>query len=107
MAGKRAETLLEMMFFIKRYTLDRAWTDLTDAEFLWEPAPNTWSVRPVTESRTGQKVDEDTLLDNIEAGLPKGQREYEVPVETKEPELTTEAAEKLSHSRSPRLPPCW
>jgi vancomycin resistance protein YoaR len=49
----------------------------------------------VTESRIGQRVDEETLLDNIEAGLQEGQREYEVPVETKEPELTTEEAEGL------------
>ena len=52
MAGKRAETLLELMFFVKQYTLDRAWTGLTDDEFFWEPTPNTWSVRPVTETRT-------------------------------------------------------
>jgi hypothetical protein len=52
MAGKRAETLLEVTFFIKRFTLDRAWTGLTDDEFFWEPTPETWSVRPVTDSRT-------------------------------------------------------
>jgi hypothetical protein len=51
-AGKRAETLLEVMFFVKRFTLDRAWTGLTDAEFMWEPTPEAWSVRPTTESRT-------------------------------------------------------
>ena len=40
------------MFFIRRFTLERAWTGLTDDEFWWEPAPNTWSVRPASESRT-------------------------------------------------------
>ena len=49
----------------------------------------------VTESRTGQAVDEEKLLDDIEAGLPEGQREYEVSVETDEPDLTTEEAEGL------------
>jgi vancomycin resistance protein YoaR len=49
----------------------------------------------VTESRNGQTVDEDALLDNIEAGLQEGQHEYEVPIETQEPELTTDEAEKL------------
>jgi vancomycin resistance protein YoaR len=49
----------------------------------------------VTESQTGQKVDEEKLLDDIEAGLPEGKREYEVPVTTQEPKLTTEEAENL------------
>ena len=49
----------------------------------------------VTESRTGQRVDEEKLLSDIEAGLSEGQRGYEVTVETKEPELTTEKAEGL------------
>jgi hypothetical protein len=52
MAGKRAETLLAMTFFIKRFTLERAWTDLTDDEFFWQPTPDTWTVRPVSESCT-------------------------------------------------------
>jgi vancomycin resistance protein YoaR len=49
----------------------------------------------VTESRTGQKVDEEKLLSDMEAGLSEGRSEYEVPVETEEPELTTEEAEGL------------
>ena len=49
----------------------------------------------VTPSRTGQKVDEEKLLDDIEAGLLEGQREYEVPVVTDEPKLTTAEAEEL------------
>jgi vancomycin resistance protein YoaR len=48
-----------------------------------------------TESRTGQRVDEEKLLSDIEAGLSEGQREYEVAVKTEEPELTTEEAEGL------------
>jgi vancomycin resistance protein YoaR len=49
----------------------------------------------VTESRTGQEVDEEKLLNDIEAGLPEGQREYELAVVTDEPSLTTAEAEEL------------
>lgn len=49
----------------------------------------------VTRSRTGQKVDEEKLLDDLEAGLSEGEREYEIPVVTDEPELTTAEAEAL------------
>jgi vancomycin resistance protein YoaR len=49
----------------------------------------------VTESQAGQRVDEEKLLNDVEAGLSEGQREYEVPVEIEEPELTTEEAEGL------------
>jgi hypothetical protein len=41
-----------MTFFIKRFTLDRAWSGLTDDEFFWQPTPDTWSVRPVSERCT-------------------------------------------------------
>lgn len=41
-----------MMFFIELFTLNRAWSGLTDDEFLWEPTPGCWTVRPVEESRT-------------------------------------------------------
>ena len=40
------------MYFVERFTLTRAWTDLTDEEFFWEPVPNCWSVRPRAESRS-------------------------------------------------------
>jgi vancomycin resistance protein YoaR len=49
----------------------------------------------VTQSKTGQHVDEEKLLDDIEAGLPQGKGEYELPIVTDEPTLTTEEAEKL------------
>ena len=52
MAGKRAESLLELMYFIERFTLNRAWTGLTDDELFWEPAPGSWSIRPAAECRT-------------------------------------------------------
>jgi DinB superfamily len=45
MSGKRAGTLLELMQSIERFTLDRAWQDLADDEFFWEPFTAAWSVR--------------------------------------------------------------
>lgn len=38
-------------------------------------------------SRRGKKVDEETLLNDVEAGLFEGKAEYEVPVEIYEPFL--------------------
>jgi len=49
----------------------------------------------VRQSRSGQHVDEEKLLDDIEAGLPEGKSEYEVSIITDEPKLSTEEAEKL------------
>src|SRR5262249_632881 len=54
MAGKRAETLLEMMLFIEMYTLRRAWTDLTDDELLCEPTQAAWTVHRAAHHRTPQ-----------------------------------------------------
>jgi hypothetical protein len=45
MTGKRAGTLLELMDPIEYCTLARAWQDLTDDEFFWEPFTTTWSIR--------------------------------------------------------------
>jgi hypothetical protein len=52
MTGKRAETLLELMYQIEYFTLARAWAGLTDDEFFWEPYTTTWSVRRQDECRT-------------------------------------------------------
>ena len=52
MTGKRAETLLELMYQIEYFTLARAWAGLTDDEFFWEPFTTTWSVRRQDECRT-------------------------------------------------------
>jgi hypothetical protein len=49
---RRADTLLSMSYFIKTATLDRAWLDLTDDEFFWEPAPGSWSVRQRADCAT-------------------------------------------------------
>jgi hypothetical protein len=52
MTGKRAGTLLELMYRIEYFTLARAWDDLTDAEFFWEPFTMTWSIRRQDQCRT-------------------------------------------------------
>ena len=52
MPGKRGASLLEVMLVIELYTLERMWTDLTDAELFWEPVPNAWGVRRRAECRT-------------------------------------------------------
>jgi hypothetical protein len=52
LAGKRADTLLQMMQVIEWYTLQRVWTGLIDDELLWEPVPGSWGVRPRSECRT-------------------------------------------------------
>jgi hypothetical protein len=40
------------MLFIEMFTLDRAWTDLTDDEFLWDPMPGSWGVHPAQDARS-------------------------------------------------------
>ena len=52
MADKRADALLNWMMLIERYTLNRALTDLTQAEFDWEPHPDAWGVRRRDDCRT-------------------------------------------------------
>ncbi len=49
----------------------------------------------VTGSETGRAVDEEAFFADLEAGLLEGRREYEIPVVTDEPELTTARAEEL------------
>ena len=49
----------------------------------------------VTEGRSGKEIEDEKLFGAIEAGLFQGVREYDVPVATTEPELTTAEAEKL------------
>jgi len=52
MTGKRAGTLLELMDRIEYFTLARAWENLTDDEFFWEPFTTTWSIRRQDQCRT-------------------------------------------------------
>jgi len=52
MAAKRAGTLRVLMERIEMFTLHRAWTQLSDDEFFWEPAAGAWGVRPRETCRT-------------------------------------------------------
>src|SRR5512141_593563 len=69
MAGKRAEGLREMMFFIELYTLNRAWNGLSDEELRWEPMPGSWSVGPVGQCRTPTPVLVEGWAVDFDAGL--------------------------------------
>jgi hypothetical protein len=69
MAGKRAETLLEMMLFIEMFTLQRAWNGLTDDELMWEPAEGSWSVRPAAQCGTATPFVTGSLAADFDAGL--------------------------------------
>jgi vancomycin resistance protein YoaR len=77
-----------------RESLSDVYEDLTV-----EPVEAGFEIRgdevAVTKSRTGTEIEEEELLDALEAGLFDGKREYEVPIATTDPELTTEQAEKL------------
>jgi hypothetical protein len=44
--------MLNMMLFIEKFTLNRAWSDLNEDEFFWEPVSGSWSVRRREECRT-------------------------------------------------------
>jgi DinB superfamily len=52
MTRKRAGTLLVLMERIEAFTLRRAWTQLSDNEFFWEPAAGAWGVRRREDCRT-------------------------------------------------------
>src|SRR5262245_9911366 len=41
-----------MMVFIERYTLNRAWNDLTDDELMWTPAEGSWTIGPASACTT-------------------------------------------------------
>ena len=69
MAGKRAETLLELMLFIEMYTLRRAWDRLTDDELRWEPSDGAWTVRPIGESRTATPFLNGSLVADFDVGV--------------------------------------
>ena len=80
---------------------ERLWDALSEMldDLTVEPVEASYEVRDnrisVTESKTGKEVEEEKLFENLEAMLFAGKREYEVPVITAEPGLTTEEAEKL------------
>jgi hypothetical protein len=67
--AKRSETLLEMMLFIEMFTLERAWTDLSDDELMWEPVAGSWTIRPVAECRTATPFITGSFAADFDAGL--------------------------------------
>jgi hypothetical protein len=69
MAGKRAETLREMMLFVEMFTLSRAWNGLTDDEFMWKPTEDAWSVGPADECRTATPFVTGSLAADFDATL--------------------------------------
>ena len=64
-----------------------------------EPVEASYKVQgsdvSVVPGNIGQSVQKDKLLGEIEAGIFDGKHEYEVPVETLKPSLTTAEAERL------------
>lgn len=57
------------MLFVERYTLHRAWTDLTDQEFFWEPVSDCWSVHRRGESHTPTPFGNDDWVADFDAEL--------------------------------------
>jgi hypothetical protein len=57
------------MLFIEMYTLTRAWTDLTDEEFFWEPLPGCWSVRQRRECLTPTPFGKEDWMADFHADL--------------------------------------
>src|SRR5262249_28124838 len=68
-AGKRTETLLEMMLFIEMFPLRRAWDGLTDDELMWKPTEDAWTVLTVKESRTATPFITGSLAADFDVGL--------------------------------------
>ena len=70
MVSKRADAFLQLMSRIERFTLERAWTDLTDDEFFWEPTPSTWSVRLRADCRTSTPFGDGDWVADFEIAEP-------------------------------------
>jgi vancomycin resistance protein YoaR len=88
----------ELRVGLDREQLRESLSDVYD-DLTVEPVEAGFEIRgdevSVTKSRTGTEIEEEELLDALEAGLFDGKREYAVPVATTEPELTTAQAEEL------------
>jgi vancomycin resistance protein YoaR len=101
--SERIEATLGMVYIplVVDYDRERLQDGLSDvaAALAAEPVEAEFRVNgnevSVTRSRIGRHVDEEKLLDDIEAGLAEGRREHEIPIITEEPKLTTEEAERL------------
>jgi len=88
----------ELRVGLDREQLREALSDVYD-DLTVEPVEAGFEIRgdevAVTKSRTGTDIEEEELLDALEAGLFDGKREYEVPVATTAPKLTAAQAEEL------------
>jgi hypothetical protein len=67
--GKRADTLLAVMEGIEAFSLQRAWTRLSDDEFFWEPVANSWSIRRRDECRTATPFGTDDWVADFDTDL--------------------------------------
>jgi DinB superfamily len=72
MAGKRGDTLLNLMLFIELFTLNRAWDGLTDAELFWEPVPGSWSVRSRADCQTSTPFGDGDWVVDFDAEIAAG-----------------------------------
>ena len=66
------------------YTLNRAWKDLTDDEFFWEPLPHCWSVRRRGECLTPTPFGDEDWVADFDADLAEraGRGEATEPLTT-------------------------
>ena len=53
----------------------------------------------VQDSQTGKRIDDSKLMGELQSGIFKGKREYQVPVVTAQPQLTTADAEKAKPTK--------
>ena len=53
----------------------------------------------VTPGQSGQGVEEEKLLDSVQAGIFEGQHSFEIPMAAQEPGLTTAEAERVKPTR--------
>lgn len=58
-----------MMLFIEMFTLSRAWNGLSDEELMWDPMPDSWSVRLAEECRTATPYKVGSWAVDFDAGL--------------------------------------
>lgn len=69
MTGKRADTLLEVMHQIERFTLGRVCEGLSDEELFWEPVADAWSVRRRADCRTRHPFGTGDWVIDFDAGI--------------------------------------
>lgn len=58
-----------MMLFIEMFTLKRAWSDLSEDEFFWEPVSGSWSVRRRDECWTPHPFGTGDWVADFDGGL--------------------------------------